>query len=99
MPDKKTKQSQTEQIIKSLKDKVSNLEKRVEEVEKKNKNLEAKVVVLESSNIISQNVTKLLATDLDRLDQYHRRSNIVLSNVLKEESENIEDVKEKVHEI
>ena len=46
MPDKKTKQSQTEQIIKSLKDKVTNLEKRVEEVEKKNKNLEAKVVVL-----------------------------------------------------
>ena len=64
MPDKKTKQSQTEQIIKSLKDKVTNLEKRVEEVEKKNKNLEAKVVVLESSNIISQNVWQPIWIDL-----------------------------------
>ena len=99
MPDKKTKQNQTDQLIKSLKDKVLNLEKRVEEVEKRNKSLEEKVTVLESDNIISQKVSKLLATDLDRLDQYHRRSNIIVSNVLKQENEKNEDVIEKVNNI
>ena len=95
----KSAQQVNENQLKTLKDKVSNLEKRLIELESKNKTLEDKVTTLESENTISKHVTTKLSNELDRLDQYHRRSNVVISNVLKLESENNEDVKAKVHEI
>ena len=95
---KSTLQGQENQL-KSLKDKVSSLEKRLIELESKNKTLEEKVTTLESENVVSKHVTNKLSIELDRLDQYHRRSNVVISNVLKLESESSEDVKEKVKDI
>ena len=64
----------------------------------KNKILEEKVVLLESEKAINNNVTKLLSEEVDRLDQYHRRSNIVIANILKPGHETQEELINKVHE-
>ena len=87
------------QLIQLLKDKLEKVERRLEEIENKNKKLEEKVVVLESEKAINQNVTRLLSDEVDRLDQYHRRSNIIIANVIKQEHESQEEVTNKVNEI
>ena len=97
---KKGSQSNSDhQTIQLLKDKLEKVEKRLEEVEKKNKILEEKVVLLESEKAINENVTRLLSNEVDRLDQYHRRSNIIIANVIKPENESQEEVSNKVHQI
>ena len=48
---------------------------------------------MESIILVNKEVTTKLSQELDRLDQYHRRSNIVLKNVKLPENEKDEDVK------
>ena len=97
---KKGSQSNSDhQLIQLLKDKLEKVERRLEEIENKNKKLEEKVVVLESEKAINQNVTRLLSEEVDRLDQYHRRSNIIIANVIKQEHESQEEVTNKINEI
>ena len=96
---KQEKQAQDTQT-QSFKDKISSLEKRLDAIENKNRILEAKVTTLESEKVINENVTRLLSEEVDRLDQYHRRSNIIIANVIKtNEKESEEEVKKKVHDI
>ena len=54
------------------------MENKVRNLEVKNKTLEEKVERLESKVVISKIVTKRLENELDQLDQYHRRSNIII---------------------
>ena len=98
MSKKNAQANLNQQLIQSMKDKLLNVEKRLEELENKNKILEEKVVLLESEKAINNNVTKLLSEEVDRLDQYHRRSNIVIANILKPEHETQEELINKVHE-
>ena len=58
--------------------------------------LEAEVELLESSRIITENVTKQLANEIDRLSQYTRRSNVIVRNVFEPEKETNEEVFEKM---
>ena len=95
--DQKKKNSQNSQVaalktqLERMSNKVNELEKleiQVDELEKKNKSLEDKVEILESRVNISENTSKHLTVELDRLDQYHRRSNVMLKNVFLPEDDN-----------
>ena len=72
---------------------------RMEEMEKKIKFLENKVDVLESRLLVSEGVSEKLALEVDRLDQYHRRPNIIIRNMFKPENESNNDVERKVKEV
>ena len=65
----------------------------------KNAALEAKVLILEDRVAVSENVSSKLSSELDRLDQYHRRSNIIIKDAFLPEKETIEEVKNTVVEI
>ena len=56
-------------------------------------NLNKKVELLESRIAISENVSERLSQELDRLDQYHRRPNIILKHALLPESETDSTIK------
>ena len=68
------------------------MEARIKHLEIANKSLEDKVENLESRLHVSENVYEQLTVDLDRLDQYHRRSNVI---VFLPERESFEDVTKK----
>lgn len=71
-----------------------NLEDRCDIIENKNSKLEEKIEALESKLAISEIVTDKLSNELDRLDQYHRRNNVMLKNINLNEDESQEDLKE-----
>ena len=48
----------------------------------KYKQLEYRVTKLEASNMILSKVNTELSQEVDRLDQYHRRSNVIVKNLL-----------------
>ena len=73
--------------VKQLSDQMDIMEKKMKELEEKNNKLEAKVLLLESRVIISEGVSTKLAIELDRLDQYHRRPNIIIKNAPLPENE------------
>ena len=75
------------------------METRISKLEAANEILEGKVEGLESRAKISENVSEKLSVELDRLDQYHRRSNIIIKDVFLPENESIEDVKKTVHKV
>ena len=85
--------------IAELKRQVELMEARITVLESSNKSLEGKVESLESRVKISERVSDQLSLDLDRLDQYHRRSNIIIRDVFVPEKETLEDVKKNVHNI
>ena len=62
--------------------------------------LEERVDALESFKIVSETVTESLRKELDRLDQYGRRSNVVIRNVEKPAGkESLEQIQEKVNDV
>ena len=65
-----------------LKRKLKELEDRLGVVEARNKQLEYRVTKLESSNIVLSKVNSELSREVDRLDQYHRRSNVIIKNMV-----------------
>ena len=69
------------------------MERKLDLVVNKNRKLEEKLEELESIILVNKEVTTKLSQELDRLDQYHRQSNIVLKNVKLPENEKDEDVK------
>ena len=83
----------------SLKDLVNVLQKKVDELESKNTALEERIVHLEQKQITSTHVTKLLTEGVDRLGQYHRRSNVMMRGVFLPEKESNEEVENKVKRI
>ena len=56
-------------------------------VRKQNLKLEGKIDVLEARVAIAENVSDKLCLELDRLDQYHRRSNIIIRNAVLPDNE------------
>ena len=68
-------------------------------LEKKNDSLEKRVEELETSKVISENVSKQLANEVDRLSQYTRRSNVIVRNVFLSENESNEQINKKVVKI
>lgn len=82
-----------------LRHKLSQLENQIKIMEEKNKNLEARVDELESVKIISANVNDRLVDELDRLDQYSRRSNLIIRNVFLPEKETNEEITNKITKV
>ena len=75
------------------------MKKKLSDLEKKVVTLEDKVVLLEAHKEISEIVTKKLSDEVNKLSQYTRRSNIIVSNVLKPEDESDEEVVQKMHNL
>ena len=61
----------------------------------KTKLLENRVNVLEDKNAVLETVNSKLQKELDRLDQYGRRSNIIIRNIEVPEAETQEDIEKK----
>ena len=72
-----------------LKQKISNLEKKVV-------TLEGKVEELESYKKVSEHVNMVLSQEVHALNQYSRRSNIVMRNIWLPENETNDQLTEKV---
>ena len=85
--------------IAELKQQIAVMGARITKLEEANEELESKVDVLEGRLKISENVSEKLCIELDRLDQYHRRSNIIIKDVFLPEKETSEDVTKVVHKI
>ena len=88
--------SSTPQKLNNL---VAELKQRVINLEKKNDSLEKRVEELETSKVISENVSKQLANEVDRLSQYTRQSNVIVRNVFLPENESNEQINKKVVKI
>ena len=82
-----------------MKKKIDAMETRIKKLETANTTLEKKVEGLESRVIISERVSEQLSLEVDRLDQYHRRPNVIVRNMLLPETETNADVENKVHDI
>ena len=106
MPPKNNQSSEAElkrqiealqQKVNKLCDRNKELEKRVDVLENSKRNLSEKVELLETKISISEEVSTRLSNELDRLDQYTRRSNLIIKNV--ELPENAEETQRDVEEI
>ena len=71
----------------------------LEELKQKVLELEGRVEKLESKNVVLSRVTDVLRKEVDRLDQYGRRSSIIIRNVEVTDQETQENVEHKVKEI
>ena len=74
---------------------IADLKQKVINLEKTNESLEKRVEELETSKVISENVTKQLANEVDRLSHYTRQSNVIVRNVFLPENETREQVNKK----
>ena len=66
---------------------------------KRIKELETRCDRLEAAKLVSENVTELLRKEVDRLDQYGRRHNVIIRNVELPRNETQKQVEEKVVKI
>ena len=82
-----------------LNESIDELKQQIGQLQSKVNTLENKVELLESEVIISKSVSNTLSKEIDRLDQYHRRSNIIIKNIFLPEKESDEDIKNKVVKI
>ena len=85
--------------VMEMKRKVELMEARIKNLESANSALETKVAELDSRLIVSERVSERLSLELDRLDQYHRRSNVVVKGMFLPERETNEDVERNIHKI
>ena len=70
-----------QQKVNKLANKNKSLEEKVDVLENTKRKLIDRVEVLETKMSVSENVTSRLTAELDRLDQYNRRSNLIIKNV------------------
>lgn len=75
------------------------LKKKLNELENKVDTLSVRVEELESYKIVSARVNDLLSKQLDSLDQYSRRSNIIMRNVWLPENETNDQLEKKIKKI
>ena len=94
----KKHQKQNNQNIELFK-KLKDLEERLAIAEAKNKQLEYRMTKVESTNKILSKVNAELSKEVDRLDQYHRRSNVILKNMILPEEEQIPTLSKKVTKV
>ena len=73
-----------------LKQQIESLTTKLETISKDNDILRNRVEVLESSVEIGKNTSAKLRIEIDRLDQYQRRSNLILKNVVIPENQSQE---------
>ena len=92
------KNKNNNQLI-EMKKKLKELEDKIIKVEKKNVSLEGRIEQLESVNAVMSKVNDELTRELDRLDQYSRRSNVIVKNVFLPEEETQEQLEHKIHKI
>ena len=67
--------------LNQLKERLKIVEGQITTLKDWNKLLKARVLVLEDQVAVSNNTSEKLRTEIDRLDQYHRRHNVMLKNV------------------
>ena len=79
-----------------LKKKLKELEEKVTKLENKNNILEEKLIRLESSNQVISRVNDELSKEIDRIDQYSRRSNLLIKNMFLPEEETQNQLTQKV---
>lgn len=65
----------------SLKERLELVEEELANLKEENKLLQSRVLVLEDRAAIATNASDKLRSEVDRLDQYQRRSNVILKNV------------------
>ena len=95
---RKPKTTNANQLI-DLKKKIKELEDRLFSSEDKNMLLEKRIELLETSNAVIKKVNTELVKELDRVDQYSRRSNVIMKNVLLPENENQKQLEKKIKSI
>ena len=78
--------------IKELKERMALLEGEVNSLKEKNASLKEKVILLESRVAVNENVSEKLRQEVDRLDQYHRRPNVMIRNVVLPQNQAQHDV-------
>ena len=88
----KNKNKNKSENVAHLNNEIKKLHERIDDVEKRNLELEDRVTTLESINIVSSRVTEELKKEIDRLDQYGRRSNIIIKHVPLKENESTSEV-------
>ena len=67
--------------ISQLKERLKKVENQINAVKDENKLLKARVAVLEDQVGIATKVSTVLKSEVERLDQYQRRYNVILKNV------------------
>ena len=82
-----------------MKKKMEAMESRIVQLETANLQLETKVEELEGRISISERVSQQLSLEVDRLDQYHRRPNLIIRGMWLPENENNGDVEKKVQNV
>ena len=73
--------SSNDDEISQLKERLKKVENQVKSLTDENKLLESRVLVLEDQVAIATNTSDKLKFEVDRLDQYQRRYNVILKNV------------------
>ena len=87
------------QNFSELEKRVASMELTILELQQKNTALETKVAKLEDRVAVAENVSSKLAFEVDRLDQYHRRCNIVIKDTFLPEEESVDAVKNMVSKL
>ena len=67
--------------VSQLKERLKNVENQITAIKDENKLLKARVTVLEDQVGVATNISNVLKTEVERLDQYQRRYNVILKNV------------------
>ena len=75
---------------------VNTLQSKIAKLEENNIKLENRLKEVEEKQAITSHVNDQLNEEIDRLNQYTRRSNLIIRNVLLPEEESSKDVKSKV---
>ena len=85
-----------EELIKKMQEEITSLKNEINNVQSTVKNLEHSVTKLKSEVSVSQQVTALLKQELDRQQQYSRRSCLLIKNISTSTNETIQEVEGKV---
>lgn len=94
-PSSTTKNNQLVELKRKLKE----MEDRMKVVEEKNSSHEKRIEELESEIIITKKVNEELVKELDRVDTYSRRSNIIMKKIYVNDNENQVALEKKVKKI
>ena len=78
---------------------VDDLKNQINELKMKNRLLEERMDKLQDKQGVLSQVNSMLSLEVDRLNQYTRRSNVVIKNVFAPENETVPQVEEEVKKI
>ena len=78
---------------------IDDLKNQINELKMKNKLLEERMNKLQDKQGVFSQVNSMLSLEVDRLNQYTRRSNVVIKNVFAPENESVPQVEEEAKKI